>query len=63
MKIPEGTIRILPNGRMEKFSGGVWVDTTDLLVCPFCKEIDFDLPGLKYHIKYHCEQFRETENI
>ena len=26
-------------------------------ICPFCKEDDFDLIGLKYHIEYGCEKY------
>ena len=33
-------------------------------VCPFCEEEEFDLSGLKYHLKSgHCKDFEETENI
>jgi hypothetical protein len=33
---------------------------TDLLTCPFCKEEDFDLIGLKYHLLSYCEVFEST---
>jgi hypothetical protein len=29
--------------------------------CPFCKQEDFDLIGLKYHLLTHCQAFDETE--
>lgn len=25
------------------------------VICPFCGEDDFDLPGLAYHIAYYCD--------
>lgn len=31
--------------------------------CPFCKEDDFDLRGLKHHLLYCCEPFESTERI
>lgn len=31
--------------------------------CPFCKERDFDLPGLKLHLYKYCDVFKETEDI
>ena len=35
---------------------------TEYLVCPFCKEDDFDLIGLKTHLWCnHCEVFNKTE--
>lgn len=31
--------------------------------CPFCKENDFDLNGLKTHLIRWCEAFKETEML
>lgn len=34
------------------------------VVCPFCGEGDFDLPGLKSHLeKGDCEPFENTERL
>ena len=34
---------------------------TEYIKCPFCKEDDFDLIGLKLHLKAgNCEVFEET---
>ena len=30
------------------------------LICPYCKETDFDLIGLKGHLLYDCTVFSET---
>jgi hypothetical protein len=35
----------------------------ETILCPFCKEPDFDLIGLKSHLLKDCEQFDNTENI
>lgn len=36
----------------------------EYVICPFCKEGDFDLQGLKYHfLMGYCVQFEETEEI
>lgn len=32
-------------------------------ICPFCKDEDFDLIGLKFHIENHCDAFKETPSI
>jgi len=29
-----------------------------LLTCPFCGDTDFDKIGLKLHLKYHCEEYK-----
>jgi hypothetical protein len=39
------------------------VNNGNNIECPFCHEKDFDLPGLKYHIKYYCNTFETTEDI
>lgn len=31
------------------------------LVCPFCEDKGFDKVGLKYHLRYYCEEFKNTE--
>jgi hypothetical protein len=37
---------------------------TEYTQCPFCKEKDFDLIGLKHHFeKGHCEVYNETDFI
>jgi len=33
------------------------------IICPFCKEGDFDLIGLKHHLIHYCESYKSTENI
>lgn len=33
------------------------------ITCPFCKENNFDLVGLKNHIQYNCEIFDSTISI
>ncbi len=34
------------------------------LACPFCKENDFDLPGLKSHLSHgDCAVYNDTENF
>ena len=33
------------------------------IVCPFCKEDNFDLIGLKNHLLNQCEEFQETISI
>lgn len=33
-----------------------------MIQCPFCKETDFDLIGLKIHLSSgHCNKYEETE--
>lgn len=33
------------------------------IVCPFCGDPDFDLPGLKKHINVYCEKWNDVEDI
>ena len=33
------------------------------IICPFCKEKDFDLIGLKSHLQNDCEQYRKIETL
>ena len=33
-----------------------------LLTCPFCTETNFDLVGLKYHLRFSCDAFDYTPN-
>ena len=33
------------------------------LTCPFCQETDFDEIGLKKHILFDCDAFRDVESI
>lgn len=33
------------------------------IACPFCKEDEFDLSGLKYHLLNYCKNFAETKDI
>jgi len=36
--------------------------TDEYLNCPFCKEGDFDLIGLKYHLEMGwCKEYEETD--
>ena len=35
----------------------------ELKTCPFCGEEDFDLPGLKYHLRFYCGTFEITEDV
>jgi len=40
------------------------VSENEYVICPFCKEEEFDLAGLKYHFNsLHCEVFNETETL
>jgi len=37
-------------------------ETTEYVICPFCKESDFDLIGLKTHLEHgDCEIYNNTE--
>ncbi len=33
------------------------------IICPFCGEEDFDLIGLKYHLRFYCEEYFNTNKI
>ncbi len=33
----------------------------ELLQCPFCKEIDYDMKGLKLHLEYFCEVYGKVK--
>jgi hypothetical protein len=33
------------------------------IICPFCDEGHFDLPGLKLHLYRYCDAFKETEDL
>lgn len=33
------------------------------VVCPFCGEDDFDLPGLAWHIQNYCNKYSEALHI
>ena len=33
------------------------------IVCPFCSEDDFDLPGLKGHLMWDCVVYAKTETF
>jgi transposase-like protein len=33
------------------------------LYCPFCGEFDFDRIGLKSHITFHCDSFRDVSTL
>lgn len=38
--------------------------SSDLVTCPFCKESDFDLIGLKYHLQQgHCDMYNEIRTM
>ena len=38
------------------------VDNTEYFICPFCKEEDYDLIGLKCHFERgYCEEYNQTE--
>jgi hypothetical protein len=34
-----------------------------LLACPFCEETNFDLVGLKYHLRFYCDAFDSTPEL
>lgn len=41
-----------------------YYDHKEITICPFCKEKDFDLIGLKHHIKCgHCDVFESLEEV
>lgn len=33
----------------------------EYFICPFCKDDDFDLPGLKYHLTVHCKIYSDLD--
>lgn len=33
----------------------------EMLHCPFCNDIGFDKPGLKYHLNTYCKKYEQTE--
>ncbi len=33
------------------------------VLCPFCKEPGFDLPGLKDHLSNYCDEYNKTETL
>ncbi len=35
----------------------------ETVACPFCKEKDFDLIGLKNHLFYYCKDFEKTNSV
>ena len=35
----------------------------EYVACPFCKDDDFDLMGLKYHIRMYCDGYVSTPDI
>ena len=37
------------------------MNESDFVVCPFCKEVDFDLIGLRHHLSGGCDGFNQTE--
>ena len=38
------------------------IEDTSFVVCPFCKDRDFDMIGLKGHLEYgDCEVFEKVE--
>lgn len=39
------------------------IEVTSDVTCPFCGECDFDLIGLKEHLKNYCDVFDKTENL
>lgn len=54
-------IREIP---IEKDTNKISEPSNTLLVCPFCKETNFDAPGLKSHLTQgDCEIFNNTETI
>lgn len=34
-----------------------------MIACPFCREADFDLIGLKGHLLRWCEAFESTDSL
>jgi len=38
-------------------------NNTGYITCPFCKNDDFDLVGLKHHLKCQCEKYANTKGI
>jgi hypothetical protein len=32
----------------------------ETVTCPFCSATNFDLPGLKYHLTFYCQEYDET---
>jgi len=38
-------------------------DIKEGLICPFCNEIGFDKPGLKYHLANYCKEYEQTKQL
>jgi hypothetical protein len=39
-----------------------WSKPTEMLICPFCKDIDFDAKGLKIHfLMGWCEEYNKVD--
>lgn len=36
------------------------IESDSDLICPFCKESDFDKIGLKYHLQGGCDEYDKT---
>ena len=51
---PPCKIILKPDGSLE-------TELDNDIVCPFCKEGDFDLIGLKYHLTWYCNPYKHTE--
>lgn len=45
------------NAQVQGFEDG-YNHAMSLIVCPFCKECDFDEIGLRHHLQNHCEKLK-----
>jgi len=48
---------------MNNFSSHTKKQVQADVVCPFCGERDFDLIGLKNHLKFYCNTYDELMSI
>lgn len=37
--------------------------STSELICPFCKEPDYDAPGLKDHLNGNCDEMNKVKTL
>jgi len=44
---------------MNKIEVPEWM--LEMVSCPFCKEEDFDLMGLKFHLQNYCGKYSEIK--
>jgi len=56
-------INTLPDQNNDDFNG-LDIDRSSDIVCPFCREKDFDLEGLKTHLVHgDCEVYNKVKTV